>query len=122
MAEKKLGKAGESVGPFRFRVSDALAVPLRGFMLRLKLLDGAPSIGDLGPGKSLKLTSPTGVTRTVRVKDFSLTAGNLAQDVFERNRIADVIISEADARANEDWIDIGWEASGPVQEGEAAKA
>lgn len=117
MAAKKPGKKGASSGPFRFRVSDALAVPLRGYMLRLRLLDGDPAIEDLGPGKSLRLTSPTGSVRTVRVKDFSVTAGNPTQAVFERNRLADVIISESDARANEDWIDIGWEASGPVQDG-----
>jgi hypothetical protein len=121
MAGKKSDKKGARDGPFRFRVSDALAVPLRGFMLRLRLLEGSPSIGDLGPGKLLRLTSPTGAVRTVRVKDFSVTAGNPTQEVFDRNRLADVIISESDARANEDWIDIGWEASGPVKdEGEAA--
>jgi hypothetical protein len=122
MAGKKSDKKSAG-GPFRFRVSDALAVPLRGFMLRLRLLDGSPAIADLGPGKLLRLKSPTGATRNVRVKDFSLTAGNATQEVLDRNRLADVIISESDARANEDWIDIGWEASGPVNdEGDEAAA
>ena len=42
-------------GSFRFRVSDAVQVPLRGMLLRLRLNEGAPSVKDLAVGRTLRL-------------------------------------------------------------------
>ena len=97
MAAKRANS--NSSDQFRFRVSDALAVPLRGFMLRLRLLEGEPAMRDLGPGTALRLRAPNGDERTVHVQDFSLTSGRPTQEVFDRNRQIDVIIPEAEAIA-----------------------
>jgi hypothetical protein len=103
-------------GPFRFRVSDALAVPLRGYLLRLRLLDGVPALADVSPGRKLTVRSPEGVARTVSIKDLSITGGEMTQDLLERYGLLDVVISQPEASEGGEWIDIGWEASGPVND------
>ena len=48
-------KSGRSGGVFSFRVSDVVDVPLRGLLLRLRVVEGAPSMSDLATGiKSFK--------------------------------------------------------------------
>jgi hypothetical protein len=102
--------------PFRFRVSDALDMPLRGFLLRLRLLDGGASIADLGPGALLRLTTPTGRTRLVRVLDHSVTGGRQTQERLDRTRELDIVIARDDAYLDGEPAAIGWIADGPVAE------
>jgi hypothetical protein len=91
-------------------------VPLRGFLLRLRLLEGVPALEDVSPGRKLLLRSPDGAVRTVLIKDLSITGGEMTQEVLERNRQLDVVISQPEASEGGEWIDIGWEATGPVND------
>jgi hypothetical protein len=102
---------GES---FEFRVSDAVEVPLRGYLLRLKLLSGEPAIGDIAPGKRIKLRSPEGDEGVVVIKDYSVTQGAPSQKRMDRTRELDVVIEGRDAVVNGRAVDIGWTASGPA--------
>jgi hypothetical protein len=98
-------------GPFRFRVSDVVEVPLRGVLLRLRLVDGKPSMNDLGVGASLRLRSPDGVERDVRVTAHAVTGGRPTQERLDRVRELDVLIEDG---APGEPIGIGWIASGPA--------
>ena len=100
--------------PFRFRVSDSLAVPLRGHMLRLRLLEGGPAVGDLGVGRRLTLKSPTGAARTITIRDHAVTGGRPTQERLDRTGEFDVIISAEDAGRGEELVGIGWVVTGPV--------
>ncbi len=95
---------------FRFRVSDAYFVPLRGWMLRLKLLGGdfAPSM--LKPGKSLRLRAPDGEERTVTVKGLSATGGFQRKDRVDEYKEFDLVIPTEDAVRDDRSVAIGWEA------------
>lgn len=101
-------------GPFRFRVSDSVDVPLRGHMLRLRLLDGRPAVADLGKGRRLRVSAPTGAAREVTILDHATTSGRTTQARLDRVGELDVIISDADAAAGDRLIGIGWTAEGPV--------
>jgi hypothetical protein len=100
---------------YTFRVSDALEVPLRGHMLRLRLLNGEPSMKDLAVGKTLRLESPSGETRDIPIVAHSVTSGMPTQKRLETNRELDIIVSSSDAKDGSP-IEIGWVASGPVEE------
>ena len=99
-------------GPFTFRVSDVLDVPLRGLMLRLRLVEGMPSMDDLAVGASLHVRSPAGVEREVRVAAHSVTGGRPTQARLDRVRELDVLIEDG---ASAEPIEIGWIARGPVR-------
>lgn len=96
---------------YRFRVSDAYFVPLRGWMLRLKLLDGAFDPAMLKPGRTLRLAGPDGEERTVTVTGLSVTGGFQKKERVDAYKEFDVIIPESDAVRNDRPIRIGWEAT-----------
>lgn len=99
-------------GAFIFRVSDVVDVPLRGLLLRLRLVDGTPSMDDLGVGAALRVRSPAGVERDVRVTAHAVTGGRPTQERLNRVRELDVLIEDG---ASGEPIEIGWMASGPVE-------
>lgn len=107
-------KTSRNGGSFRFNVSDALDVPLRGFLLRLRLLEGAPSVKDIGAGTRLRLTSPEGLERIVTVTAKSVTGGRNTQERLETTGQLDVIIASDEAYAGNQAVGIGWKAEGPV--------
>lgn len=100
-------------GSFRFRVSDALEVPSRGFLLRLRLMEGSPSMAELKPGRTLRLRAPDGEERLVRIQDHAIVGGRATQARLERTRELDVIITQADALQGGRPVTIGWIAVGP---------
>lgn len=104
-------KKGIGGTPFTFRVSDVVDVPLRGTMLRLRLAAGSPSMVHLAVGSTLRLRSPAGAERTVRVTAHAVTGGRPTQERLERARELDVVIAEDEAGEP---IEIGWTASGPA--------
>ncbi len=106
------GTDGGEAGGFRFRVSDVLPVPLRGYLLRLRLLQGRPQLGVLEPGKRLRLLAPDGTPREVEVRALSVTGGRATQASLEKKRELDVVISEADATDEGRPVGIGWFAVG----------
>lgn len=108
------GTKKKTTGDFQFRVSDAVEVPLRGYLLRLKLASGDPAIDDLGPGKSIRLRAPDGAERTVTVKGWSATIGVPSQKRFDRTHELDLMIETADAIVNNLPVEIGWTVSGPT--------
>ena len=101
-------------GQFRFRVSDAVMVPLRGLMLRLRLLDGTPSMKDLAVGRRVRLTSPTGESRELAIMAHSVTGGRQTQKRLDQLKELDVLVAEVDGATGGSPVDIGWVASGPV--------
>ena len=100
-------------GAYTFRVSDVVDVPLRGTMLRLRVVDGTPSMADLGTGATLRLRSPAGAERQVTVKAHAVPSGRASQARLDRVRELDVIIADDEA-AGADPVEIGWTASGPA--------
>jgi len=102
-------------GHGRFNISDALDVPLRGFLLRLRLLEGDVSVKDIVPGSRLRLTSPDGRERLVTVRGKSLTGGRNSQERLAKTGQIDVIIGSEDAYADDDPVGIGWIAEGPLR-------
>ena len=109
----KKKKAG---GAFQFRISDAVAIPRRGYLLRLKILSGTPDIDDLAPGSTIRVTAPDGTERTITVRDFSVTGGVQTQERLDRYRELDIIVDQDDGYGAGDEIQIGWVASGPVED------
>jgi hypothetical protein len=103
-------------GAFRFRVSDVVDVPLRGIMLRLRVLDGKPDLGDLAVGRELLLNSPGGEERRVVIAAHSVTGGKPTQARLDRTREFDVIVQPMGAAAEP--VEIGWTAAGPVSSDE----
>ena len=108
--------AKSSGDPYTFRVSDSVEVPLRGRMLRLRLTEGSPSMGDLAVGRVLRLRSPAGGTRDMAILAHSVTGGNPTQKRLDRVRELDVIVDGAAAAGAGDPVEIGWLATGPVTE------
>jgi hypothetical protein len=98
-------------GAFEFRVSDVVAVPLRGTMLRLRLVEGSPSLEDLAVGRELVLRGPAGAERRVRIRAHSVTIGKPAQARLDRTGELDVIIEDD---SGGEPIEIGWLAGGPL--------
>ncbi len=111
-----LSKKKTAGGAFELRVSDALAVPRRGYLLRLKVLSGTPALDDLSPGRKIRVRAPNGSERTITVKDFSVTSGFPSQERLDRYRELDVIVEHDDGYADGNEIQIGWVASGPVRD------
>lgn len=113
-----LGRTADGAGgPFRFRVSDAVDVPLHGHLLRLKLLEGEPALGALEPGSRVRVRSPDDDARggrVVEVQGFSATGGRPTQERLERKRELDIIISDEDAAGDGEPVRIGWLVEGPV--------
>jgi hypothetical protein len=95
---------------YRFRVSDAYAVPLRGWILRLRLLDGAFQPKDLKPGTSFRLVAPDGEARVVSVLGLAATAGRQSRDRIEKTGEFDIVVSDEDAVRDGRPVDLGWEA------------
>ncbi len=107
----------ESTGGMpRFNVSDALDVPLRGFLLRLRRTGGDVAVKDLGPGTRLLLRAPDGAERTVTVVAKSLTGGRNTQSRLDKTGQIDLIISAEDAYQDGRPIGVGWSAEGPLRD------
>jgi hypothetical protein len=103
-------------GPYTFRVSDSVKVPLRGYMLRLRVTEGTPSMSDLAVGKVLRLRAPDGSTRDLPILAHSVTGGVASQKRLDSVRELDVIVDGALAEAEGTAVEIGWLATGPVEE------
>jgi hypothetical protein len=99
--------------PFEFRVSDVVDVPLRGIMLRLRVVDGAPALSDLAVGKALELRAPDGTVRQVRIAAHPVTGGKPSQKRLDSTREFDVLLA-GDGAADATPVEIGWTATGPV--------
>ena len=97
-------------GIARFRVSDVVPVPLRGRMLRLRLVEGDPAGAALKPGRHIRLRGPDGAERVVRILDLGTPSGRARPDRLARTREIDVVITEADATAGGEPVRIGWTA------------
>lgn len=108
-----LGRKKSRGGAYSFRVSDVVDVPLRGTVLRLRVIEGTPAMGDLAVGSPLRLRSPGGAERTVRIVGYAASSGKATQARLDRVRELDVLISDEDAAADGP-VEIGWIASGPA--------
>jgi hypothetical protein len=95
---------------YRFRISDAYFVPLRGWNLRMKLLEGEFDPKMLKPGASMRLVAPDGEERVVTVKARTVTGGKQKKERVAETREYDVVIAPDDAVQEDRQVDIGWEA------------
>ena len=95
---------------FELRVSDALEVPLRGQLLRLKVTSGQARREDVAVGKRLRLRSPCGIEREVTIKAHSITGGQLSQAGLNKTGELDVVIEQNAGDARGEPIGIGWTA------------
>jgi hypothetical protein len=84
---------GAQNGAFRFRVSDVVDVPLRGTMLRLRLVEGTPSMKALAVGSTLVLRNGSGGEQRVRIVAHAAASGFARQDRLDRAREIDVIVT-----------------------------
>lgn len=96
---------------YRFNVSDAYMVPLRGWMLRLKLVDGDFDPSMLAPGSTFLLRAPDGEERTATVKGLSATGGKQTRKRVEAYREFDIVIPTEDAVRDGREVAIGWAAA-----------
>lgn len=102
-------------GPYNFRISDVVDVPLRGTKLRLRLIEGQPSMKDLGVGSTLLLRTPSGEQQRARIVAHASSSGRARQDRLDRTRELDVIVTDDGAPPGVRIpAEIGWTASGPV--------
>lgn len=99
-------------GTFSFRVSDVVEVPLRGILLRLRVIEGSPSMSDIGVGSTLRLKDLAGAEHEVVVKAHSVTGGKARQKRLDQTRELDIVIEPRGAEATP--IEIGWMAYGPA--------
>lgn len=114
-----VAESGPPGGPFRFRLSDAIDIPLRGWLFRLKVLKGRPSVKDLQPGRSLRLRAPEepeGSGRIVPIEGLSETAGRQTQDRLDRLGEWDIVVPQ-DVIEGLGSLHIGWLLEGPVARG-----
>jgi hypothetical protein len=112
MAGTKQANAG---GAFNFRVSDVVDVPLRGTKLRLRLLEGSPSMKDLRVGATLLLRTLSGEEGRVQIVAHPSSVGTATQKRLERSREFDVIVTPAGEKPGVRIpAEIGWTASGPA--------
>lgn len=109
-------KRGGPVTPTTFRVSDVVDVPLRGIVLRLRVVEGTPAFADFGVGETLELRSPDGEVRRVRITAHSITGGKQSQKRLDATRELDVLIEAVEPARPDTPIDIGWMARGPLRE------
>ena len=107
------GSSKSRGGAYTFRVSDVVDVPLRGTVLRLRVVEGTPSMTDLGAGYRLRLRSPSGAERVVTIRGHAVSSGKATQERLDRVRELDVRISDDEA-TSDGAIEIGWMASGPA--------
>jgi hypothetical protein len=111
LGSKKKAAAG---GAYNFRVSDVVDVPLRGTMLRLRLVDGTPSMKDLAVGSTVVLRSPGGDERKVQVVAHARMSGWARQERLDRARELDLIVTpEGSQPGVQVPADIGWTVVGP---------
>lgn len=110
-----MAKTNERGGTTVFRVSDVVQVPLRGLTLRLRVVEGTPSLKQLGAGSVLRLRSPGGEERRVRVVAHTAMGGRPTQARLDKTRELDVLIAEEGSAAGSP-VEIGWTATGPVRD------
>jgi len=96
---------------FRFRVSDIYDVPLRGKVLRLKVVEGKPSLKSLKPGKRLRLFSPSGGERVISILDHAIMGGVQTQERLDATGEFDVVVRIEDTSVAGEPVEIGWTAT-----------
>jgi hypothetical protein len=83
--------------------------------LRLRLVEGEPSMADLKAGRQLRLVPPGGSEeRIVAIVDHGVASGRPTQQRLERTRELDIIIATDSANVDGRPVEIGWHATGPV--------
>jgi hypothetical protein len=114
-----LGNAKRRSEGYRFRVSDAMEMPHRGYLLRLRKVDGNPSASDVKVGATLRLAAPDGRSRVITIADHSVTQGKGGQARLDRTGELDIVIGRQDGWIDDAPVGIGWIAVGPVGDDEA---
>lgn len=96
-----------------FRVIDAVALPYKGQLLRLRLAEGnAPPVREL-KGSRLLARSPDGEEQTLRVIEFATVGGRPSDRRLARTGRIDLVVDSEDGRARPS-VTTRWEVMGPV--------
>ena len=103
-----------AVKMFEMKVSDIVEVPLRGQMLRLKVVSGAVAVSDLAVGRKLRLTGPSGEQQVVEIVAHTLSGGNVTQKRLDQYGEFDALVRPVEG-AQESPIDYGFRAE-PVRD------
>jgi hypothetical protein len=64
----------------------------------------------------LRVRAPDGGERVIRIKDYSATEGFPSQEKLDSRRELDVVVDQQDGIVDGQEIQIGWTASGPVDD------
>ena len=100
-------------GNHAFRVIDAMDVPHRGRVVRLRLKGGQPpSLRDL-KGATLRAKSPTGEEETLKVVGFFLPGGRPSDARLSRTGRIDLMV-ELEGGGERPEVSTQWEVHGPL--------
>lgn len=96
-----------------FRVIDAMDLPHRGQLLRLRLAEGAaPPVREL-KGSRLLARSPDGQEQRLRVLEFAAIGGRPSDRRLARTGRIDLVVDSEDGRTRPS-VSLRWEVTGPL--------
>jgi len=96
-----------------FRVIDAMNLPYRGRLVRLRLAEGsAPPIRDLKGGRLLA-RSPEGGEEILRVLDFAVVGGRPTDVRLARTGRIDLVVDSDDGKRAPS-VAAHWKVTGPL--------
>lgn len=99
-----------TIEPFGMTVSDIMDVPLRGLVLRLKVVSGSAKVAELAIGRKLRLIGPSGEHQVVRILAHPLAGGKVTQKRLDKYGEFDALIGPADAGGTTAPINFGFRA------------
>lgn len=93
-----------------FRVIDAMDAPHGGRIIRLRVLEGQPTVKAL-KGATLKAVSPRdGTERLLRVRDFAILGGRPSDRRIADTKHCDLIVDDVTPHGGTNAkVDIGWQ-------------
>lgn len=95
-----------------FRVIDALDAPHGGRIVRLRVLEGHPTVKEL-KGATLEARPPgNGDQRLLRVRNFAILGGRPSDRRIAQSKRCDLVID--DLTPGDDAVDVGWELRLPA--------
>lgn len=93
-----------------FRVIDALDAPHGGRILRLRVLEGQPTVKALKGATLIAVSPRDGTERLLRVRDFSILGGRPSNRRMADTRQCDLIVDDVTPNGGSNTkVDIGWQ-------------
>lgn len=93
-----------------FRVIDALDAPHGGLLVRLRVLDGQPTVKALKHATLRAISPRDGTERLLRVRDFAILGGRPSNRRIASTRRCDLIVEDVTPEGGSDAnVDVGWQ-------------